>query len=396
MQNRLVRVGLDARYVNDHFPGIGRYTANLAHALAELAPANGFQLVILHHPDLPNTRHDLSPLADQPFVELVAARAAPFSVAEQLLVPRLARRARLDLLHSPYYLKPYAGLPCPTVVTIHDLIGRRFPQTLPRPGRWLFKRLIWLAVHTSARIIAVSRHTRDDLAFAYRLQRHQIAVVPEAPDPRFRPQPAAAVTALRTRYRLPPVYVLYVGSNKPHKNLERLVRAWERVDRETPTHSDSLARYAQLVIAGHYDPRYNAARRMVAERNLGDRVRFLPDVAEADLPALYSGATLFVFPSFYEGFGLPPLEAMACGVPVICAYAASLPEVVGNAALTVDPYNFIEMAAALRRLLDNQVLRSHFRRAGLKHVQTFTWRRSAIATLAVYRSLTEHFGPKRV
>lgn len=386
-----MRIGIDARYAYDHFPGIGRYVVGLTQALAELEHEH--TLVVLHNPALPNTRHDLSALRRFPAVELVATTARPFSLAEQVQIPRLARSLRLDLLHSPYYVKPYFGLPCPSLVTIYDLIGRRFPQTLSARGRRLFKLAMGLALRSATRIIAISQSARDDLAYSYGIPKEQIIVTLLAADRRFAPQPEQRIAAARATYGLPPRYVLYLGSNKPHKNLERLVRAWERIvtGEATPgragRHTPADVPPATLVLAGHDDPKYPQARQMVNERGLSARVQFLPNVAEVDLPALYSGAELFVFPSYYEGFGLPPLEAMACGTPVACAYASSLPEVVGNAALTFDPYSFIDIADTVQRLLGNRVLRAQFRTAGLRRASEFSWRRTAIRTLYAYTSL---------
>ncbi len=385
--NRTMNIGLDARYICDHFPGIGRYVANLVPALAALD--HGHRLTLLYNPALPNTRHSLDTLRRLPHVDMIATTARPFTLAEQIQIPRLARALRLDLLHSPYYIKPYFGLPCPTIVTIHDLIGWQVPYTLTPHARRLFRLTMGLAVRTATRIITVSHHARDDIAYHYRIPRSHIAVTPEAADQRFRPQSADTIMAMRQAYGLTSPYVLYVGANKPHKNLERLVCAWERVCAAAATRS-SLPR---LVIAGHYDPRYPAAQRLVTERALTDSVTFLPNVAEADLPALYSGAELFVFPSYYEGFGLPPLEAMACGTPVICAYASSLPEVVGNAALTVDPFNVVELAEAIAHLLHNPALRAYLREQGLCQAQRFSWHQTARQTFDVYGAIIAERSP---
>ncbi len=376
-----MRIGLDARYIYDHFPGIGRYTLNLARALATLDRRH--TLVLLYNPDLPNTRYDLPALLRGPNMELVPTSARPFSLAEQLQVPRLVRRLRLDVLHFPYYVRPYMRLPCPTILTVYDLIGRRYPGVLSWKGRRLFALTMRLAMQASQRIITISSASRDDIAYYYRIPREQITVTALAADERFSPQSPEEIWRVRRRYGLPTRYVLYLGSNKPHKNLERLVRAWERFVQERGE------QYAlpHLVIAGHHDPRYPEARRLVETRGLLDTVHFVPDVVEADIPGLYSGADIFVFPSYYEGFGLPPLEAMACGVPVLCAYASSLPEVVGDAALTFDPYNPLELAAELRRLLDTPALRQHLRTRGMERARAFSWEQTARATLAVYTEL---------
>lgn len=380
-----MRIGLDARCVYDHFPGIGRYTAHLAQALAAID--HDHTLVLLYNPTLPNTRHDLAALQRLGNIELVRTSARPFSLAEQVQVPLLVRSLRLDVFHAPYYIKPYVGVACPSLVTIHDLIGRRFPHTLARRARCLFQLTTWLAVHTATRIITVSRSARDDIAYYYRIPQDHIAITPEAADPRFCPQPAAMVAAVRAKYGLPPRYVLYVGSNKPHKNLTRLVRAWEYA-RATADGGDQTAE-VKLVLAGHYDPRYPEVQHMVVARGLTGSVLFVPNVDEVDLPALYSGAEIFAFLSYYEGFGLPPLEAMACGAPVVCAYASSLPEVVGTAALMVDPYSVSAIAAGLNRLLRNRSLRAVLREQGLRRAREFSWHHTALKTLQVYEDVVK-------
>jgi len=375
-----MRIAIDARYVADHFPGIGRYVYNLVIALAGLSHAH--TLVVLHNPALRNTRHDIAALAQLPGVELVATRARPLTLAEQISLPRLLGHVAADLYHAPYYVRPYASLACRSVVTLYDVIPRRFPSEVSRRARLLFDLLTRLAVRASQRVIAISASARGDLIAAYGIRADRIAVTPLAADPRFRPTPPAAISALRTAYGLPEQYVLSLASNKPHKNLPRLIAAWAEVVARRAATADAAT--CPLVVAGHWDARYQQARQIVAERHLEAVVRFLPDVAEADLPALYGGALLFVFPSLYEGFGLPPLEAMACGTPVICSNTSSMPEVVGDSALLVDPTMVEQLAAELERLIDDAALRAQLRTAGLQRAAAFSWAQTAAATLAIY------------
>nr|HID12930.1 glycosyltransferase family 1 protein [Anaerolineae bacterium] len=171
--------------------------------------------------------------------------------------------------------------------------------------------------------------------------------------------------------------------NKPHKNLMRLIEAWSSVIKSLGFGHWSLA------IAGHWDPRYPQARQKVAELGL-DSVIFLGEVAEADLPALYSAADLFVFPSLYEGFGLPVLEAMACGTPVVCSNTSSLPEIVGDAALTFDPLDVEEMAAKIKEALYDETLREEMREKGLRQAAKFSWEKTARETLKIYREVAIH------
>jgi glycosyltransferase involved in cell wall biosynthesis len=383
-----MRIAIDARYVYDHFPGIGRYVYNLLLGLAALDLPH--TLVVLHNPALPNTRHDLAALARFASVELVATNARPFSAAEQIAIPRLLRRLRADLYHAPYYVRPYAGLPCPSVVTLYDAIPRLFPAEAAPRARLLFDLLTRLAIRSSRRVIAISASARDDLAAAYRVPAERIAVTPLAAGPRFRPQPPEVVADARAAYDLSERYVLALASNKPHKNLPRLVEAFAQVAGRRPhvTGDDPNVRPVtcdvRLVIAGHWDPRYPEARELAERFGLGALVRFLPGLAEADLPALLSGAEVFAFPSLYEGFGLPPLEALACSAPVLCGDTSSLPEVVGDAALRVDTRSVAALAGGLAQLLGDAALRERLRAAGPLRAAQFSWRRTAEATLAVY------------
>lgn len=370
-----MRIVLDGRTIADHFPGIGRYTYNLASALADdLSPAD--ELVLLHDSRRLNTHFDLAALGAHANLRLFDVQARIFSVAEQLRLPAQLRRLGATVYHSPYYRMPYRP-GCPSVVTVHDLIPMRYPDYYSAAARLIFALTVRLAVRAARRVVAVSQAGANDLQELLELPHERLATVPEAPDPIFKPQPAEAVARVRARYELPAEYLLYFGSNKPHKNLPRLVRAFAQL---APT-----AGQAPLIIAGHWDKRYPQARQ--AAEALSASVKFIGPVAQADLPALYAGATLFAFPSMYEGFGLPPLEAMACGVPVACSNTSSLPEVVGEAALTFDPLDEAAMTAALAQGLNDAALRDDLRSRGLARAAQFTWARAAQQTFEIYHSL---------
>ena len=389
-----MRIIIDARYVNDHFPGIGRYVYNLLLGLAQLDQPH--QLVTLYNPKLPNTRYDMAALCRYPRIRLVATHLRPFSIAEQIRLPRMLRTMQADLYHAPYYLRPYFGLACPSVVTLYDAIPRLFPQEVSSRARWLFDLLSRRAIRSSQHILAISASARADLAAAYAIPLDRITVTPLAADPRFQPQPQAAIDAVRAKYGLPARYVLSLASNKPHKNLVNLIEAWVDLATSvgkgegvkgrallTRSPSHPLTPAPVLVLAGHWDPRYPEARQAIDRLGLGRQVHWLPNVAEADLPALYSGAEVFAFASRYEGFGLPPLEALACGAPVLCCDTSSLPEVVGDAAVRVAPTPD-GLAHGLARLLGDTALRSHLRTVGPQRAATFSWSRTAEATLGVY------------
>jgi len=369
-----VRVVLDGRTIADRFPGIGRYAFNLAGALAGVLP-RGNELVVLHDRQQTNTRFNLAELAALPNLRLVEIAARNFSLAEQLRVPAALRPLQPDIYHSPYYVMPYwPG--CPSVVTIHDLIPFRYPGDYSARTRWMIALTMRLAARTTRQVITASRASAQDLTRQLGLRPERLTVVPYAPDPIFRPQSPEQVAQVRARYQLPPDYVLYLGSNKPHKNLPRLVRAYARLG--------DLARQAPLVIAGHWDERYPQAKQ--AAQALGAAVMFAGPIGPQDVPALYAGARLFVFPSLYEGYGLPPQEAMACGTPVVCSNAGPLLEVAGEAALTFDPLDEAAMTATLARALGDEALRAELAHRGLAQAQDFTWPRTARQTLDVYRA----------
>jgi glycosyltransferase involved in cell wall biosynthesis len=361
----MTRYVLDARTATPHFPGIGRYVTSLAAALAPLL-ASDERLTVLYHPD---HRPALSQFAA---VTLVPVAISPFALAQQWQIPRLLHQMRADVYHSSYNLMPYApGVP--TILTVYDLIPLLMPEQSRGRARLLARWANALALRAARVALAISETTRRDYLLHFRVPSERIITVPLAADPVFRPPPEDIVAALRARYALPERYALYLGSNKPHKNLVRLVEAWQ------------TGHVSRLVIAGAWDDRYPEAKQRVAALGLDDSVVFLGPVGEADLPALYAGAELFVFPSLFEGFGFPVLEAMACGTPVICSNVSSLPEAAGTAALQVDPRNTDALSAAIDRVLGDAALRRSLRQQGLAQAGRFSWTRTAQQTLAAYR-----------
>ncbi len=367
---------LDSRTATNHFPGIGRTVSNLAQAIVpELA--DGEQLLLLRDPSRPS-RWLLPPESEK--VMWLNTAVSPFSLSQQWQIPCRLKQFDITVYHSPYYLMPYR-LPCPIILTLYDLIPQKYPEYVSARARLIFRLTTKLAMRNNTRVIAISEATRQDVMAAYHVPPEKITAVPLAPDPHFHPQSAAEIERIRQKHSLPEAYALYLGSNKPHKNLERLVQAWAMVTRETP-HT--------LVIAGAWDGRYPQAKELAAQKQTSD-IRFLEPVDEADLPALYSGAQLFVFPSLYEGFGLPVIEAMACGTAVTCAHTSGLPEVGGDAALYFDPLNIADMARQINRLLTDAPLWEELAAKGLAQSQKFSWQTTAAATLQIYRSLNTEY-----
>ncbi len=399
----MIHVVFDARSVTDHYPGIGRYGSGLTQALAEL---HEVRLTLLVDPRAVSTFHSL------PDIERVPIACGPTSLSQQWVIPGVLRSLRADVYHSPYYLMPYRT-PCPTVVTFYDLI----PLIVPEAFSALFKLLYRVAHHLAAaaadRIIAISRSTAADLA-RIGLPERKISAIALGVGREFHLRSEQEIEAVRQRYGLPERFALYVGTNKPHKNLPRLIEAWASVSRKM-SESDVLP--WTLVVAGREDPRFPRAANLASACGLtvtgseeaslrvrpyrdacggenfpprrGDRGRrplsAIGAVPEADLPVLYSAASLFIFPSLYEGFGLPVLEAMACGTPVICSNTSSLPEIAGDAALMVDPINTEALAKTINLALSEDSLREELKAKGLAQAAAFSWEQTARKTLEVYR-----------
>ena len=362
---------LDGRHIQDHFPGIGRYVFNLAQGLARVVEDE--RVRILFNPGTRNTRFDLASLASSGSVELVPVGASTWSLREQLLGADRRLMADAALWHSAYYVMPYV-LPVRSVVTMEDVIPLVLREEMPGAlNRLLYRLLNQVAARRAAHVITISKAASEDIRRLLGIPSNKLSVIPLAADSGFHPRNSAEITRMREQLDLPEHYALYVGSNKPHKNLERLVQAWGRVG------SDSI-----LVIAGHWDGRYPDAKLVAEQLGLKGRVLFRANVSNSDLPALLSGAELFVFPSLYEGFGLPPLEAMACGTPLVCSNASTLPDLVGDAALLFDPLNVHALGSALERVLQDEALRDSLREKGLVQAQRFSWERTARATLGVY------------
>ncbi|NLE76380.1 MAG: glycosyltransferase family 4 protein, partial [Chloroflexi bacterium] len=361
----------------DRYPGIGRYTVNLLHALIRVEP--DLSLALLHDPTARNISFDLSGLQRQTRIAWVPCLVPLRSWQGQVDVPMMMRRLRLDLFHAPYYVRPYLT-PCPSVVTIYDVISRLHPKGLPSvAARWAFEAATRLALLSSQRIIVPSETTAADLRRYYQVKAARLRVIPGAADPAFRPLPQVQVWPVLERLGLPQPYVLYLGTNKPHKNLTRLIQAWAQVVAGwsgTPP---------PLVVAGHEDPRYPQARQTAEQLGLGGRVRWLSSVPGQALPALVAGAEAFVFPSLYEGFGLPVLEALACGVPVACSDTPALRELAGPAATYYDPRDLSAMAEGISELLRAHERRRALREAGLARAGEYSWERAAKQTLAVYQ-----------
>jgi glycosyltransferase involved in cell wall biosynthesis len=360
-----VHVGLDGRIADYTAGGIAQYTRQLAAWLPRVAPADRFTLF--------RARRERAPWTPPPVVRQRRLLTPPHHRWEQALLPFELATERLDLLHGPDFTVP-ARRRCPAVVTVHDLAFLRYPETQTADSRRHYSQVARVVTHVE-RVIVDSACTAADVEALLGVPPARIRVVHLAPTPVPTPD-TAQVAAVRARHALDGPFLLYVGTLEPRKNLGTLLRAFARLGPAEP---------ARLVLAG---PRGWLDEPIVAEAaRLGERVRLLGPVPAADLPALYAAATAFVYPSLYEGFGLPPLEAMAAGTPVIAAKASCLPEVLDDAALFVPPEDEVGLSEALRAVLADPALRAALRARGLAQAATFSWERTAAATLAVYHEV---------
>ena len=363
-----MHVAIDARLAHYTAGGIAHHTLHLARALAQIAPTDRFTLLrsVKQRGGLPGAKN----LRSTPLL------TPPHHRFEQLVLPFEVARVRPDVLHCPDFIPPFRRT-CPAVVTVHDLAFLRFPETLTAESRRYYGQ-VRRAVQSAERTIVVSAVTARDLAELLDLGPERVRVVHNGLDPRFR-QPAdpAATARLRARWALEPPYLMFLGTLEPRKDLPTLLRGFAAVRAQ---HPDLL-----LALVGRRGWLYEPIFAEIEVLGLRDVVRTIEDAADADLPPLLDGATAFAFPSRYEGFGLPPLEALARGVPSVVADTSSLPEVVGDAALLHPPGDHEALAAALLRLLEDQALRAELSSRGPVQAARFTWERAACETLAVYR-----------
>jgi glycosyltransferase involved in cell wall biosynthesis len=362
-----VHVGIDGRTADYTAGGIAQYTRQLAAWLPRLAPADHFTLF--------RARRVRAPWTPPATLRQRRLITPPHNRWEQALLPLELAKERLDLLHGPDFTVP-ARRRCPAIVTVHDLGFLHYPETQTPDSRRHYGQVARIVTQV-ARVIVDSACTAADVEALLGVPPSRIRVVHLAPTPAPAPD-AQQVAAVRARYALAEPFLLYLGTLEPRKNLGTLLRAFARL---------GPAESARLVLAGS---RGWLDEPIVAQaERLGERVRLLGPVPAADLPALYAAATAFVYPSLYEGFGLPPLEAMAAGTPVIAAKASCLPEVLGDAALFVPPEDETGLTEALRTVLADPVLRDDLRARGLAHAATFSWERTAAATLAIYREVLD-------
>jgi glycosyltransferase involved in cell wall biosynthesis len=375
LRNPVIRVAIDAHSVGTKLGGNESYAVNLIEALAQIDSTNNYTIYVTTNEArdrFSNRWPNFKVRSTLPHTPLIRI---PLTLSAEL------RKHPVDVLHVQFTAPPFC--PCPFVVSIHDLSFEHLPQTFKRRSRTQLRLTVRHSARRAARILSLSEHTRGDIMETYGIHPDRIeAIPPAAPDHFCRVTDTRELQRIRHTYGIDGNYILSVGSIQPRKNLARLVKAYAQLRGHC-----SADKLPKLVLVGKCAWLYDETLRALDQAGVKDSVVLTGYVPESDLPALYSSALCFVYPSYFEGFGLPPLEAMKCGAPVIVGNRTSLPEVVGDAGLTVDPFDVDAIAAAMRRLMSEPALRAELSKKGQERASSFTWRETARQTLQIYQDV---------
>jgi glycosyltransferase involved in cell wall biosynthesis len=367
-----MQIGIDARLVFYNRAGIGEYIIQLTEALAGLEPPDDIFLLL-------QSRKDKGTIVSSNGFLRKSLWTPSHNRFEQMALSFEISRLGLDLLHSPDFIPPF-NRNCKSVITIHDLAFLLYPHFLTKESARYYGQ-IDQAWRKTDHIIAVSEATKHDCIKMLGVPEKKITVIHEAANPIYRPLPKdEARQVAKTKYQLDQDFILFVGTIEPRKNLPGLLQAYRRL-------RDNYKREEILVLRGSKGWLWEEVYETVARLNLEKHVVFLGRVPSEDLVYLYNAARLLVHPSFYEGFGLTPLEAMTCGVPVVASNISSLPEVVGDAALLIDPHDIDGLTVAIWRVLTEEELRNDLVCKGFKRAQKFSWKEAARKTLEVYHKI---------
>ncbi len=371
-----MRIVIDAQSLIEPLAGIGRYARCLLETFAKMPPGNEFHLFYgaslrqwrVKFPEFDNP--DFHPKLIKFPGKIYRALTEKYKIA-----PPLAFMGSFDLFHGLNYYVPRVKYP--SIVNIYDMSFALHPQFFTRERLSDIPPKAAVSSKRADRIITGSIAAKSDIVDIYNVPEDKVVVIPNGVEERFRPRGADEIELYRKRSGLPDKFLLYVGTVEPRKNITALAKAYKKL----------RLKDVSLVIAGAKGWLYDGIVREIGELNLGERVIFTGRIPEEDLPLIYCSSLVFVYPSVYEGFGFPPLEAMACGAPVITGDRSSLPEIVGDAGLCVDPENVDILAGAMEYLLADEGKRRELAGKGIERAKGFSWKRCADKTMALYREL---------
>jgi glycosyltransferase involved in cell wall biosynthesis len=367
-----LHIAIDAHSIGTGLGGNETYAANLIEALAEVDTSNRYTLYV--------TRQEAVERYTGRWPHVALRRTLPHTplIRIPLTLAAELRRRPVDILHVQYTAPPF--VPCKVVTMIHDLSFEHLPETFKRRS-WMQMRLtVRRTARAAAHVVTDSDFSREDILRTYKLEPERVTTTPLAASSFFKPvEDQEEIRRVREKYGITGDYLLAVGSIQPRKNIPRLIKAYASLWRE-----HALPSLPKLVIAGKRAWLYDETLRAAGDSIARDNIIFTDYVPEADLPALYTGAICFIYPSYFEGFGIPLLEAMRCGTPTITSDRTCFPEVVGDAGLMVDTLDEKAIAGAIMKLLSDEGLRKELRAKGFKRAALFDWRETARLTLAVY------------
>ena len=368
-----MRIAIDAHSVGTQLAGNETYAVNLIEALAEVDQSNQYTLYVTRQSAIDRFANRWPNFKIKRMVPHTPLVRIPVTLSAEL------RRNPVDVLHVQYTAPPLA--PCPVVATIHDLSFEHLPETFNRRSRAQLRLTVRRTARKAAQILTLSEFSRRDIVDTYRIAPDRVSVTPAAAPSHFKPiEDETELRKIREIYGIERDYILSVSSIQPRKNLIRLIEAYSCLRGSRPE-----GKLPQLVLVGKRGWLDNETFRAAQRHSANNDITFTGYVVEKDLPALYSGATCFVYPSFFEGFGLPVLEAMQCGAPVIAGNRTSIPEVVGKAGLLFDPFDTNSLVLALTRMLDDSEYRAALRIQGLERAREFDWKQTARMTLQAYQ-----------
>ncbi len=374
-----MKIMIDARSVDMKQSGVGNYVTHLIKGLKDVDQKNRYALMVTKG-QVPTLTNDLGKfeIFIVPFSNESHFLGDPW---EFFFLPGALRKNRVNLFHGPAFMAPPFQKEFHSVATIHDLVAFHHPQTIPLKYAYYMRFLIRLMIKKASGILTDTEFIRNEIIHAFHIDESRIFAVPIAVADLFRPvTDAEKIRQVKRRYGIKKRYFLHVGNIEPRKNLSNLFKAcrlvWEKLRKDF-----------QLVVVGKKGWLYGDIFATLRESGIASDVVFTGYVKEKDIPVLYSGAEFFVFPSVYEGFGLPVLEAMRCGAPVMTSHVSSMPEVAGDAALYVNPYNIEDIAEKILALAYNKTLRERLREKGFIQASKFSWKETARKTLQVYETI---------
>ena len=369
-----MRIGVEGRTLQGRRYGVARYLDNLLRELTAIDTENDYIVYLSEQIEPPDSTSGR--------LSTRVMKGWPSLAWRHLRLPLAMRSDGIDLHFSPAYFLPLIKV-CPSIVVVHDLTFKVHPEWFARDRRMMFDQIFWREVKKADRILTVSEHSRGDIVRLLGVEESRVTAIPEAADGRFSPvADAVRLDAVREKFGVPEGFVLTVGAIHTRRNLERLVESLALA-------SESTGRPLFLLIVGtpaEFSPPVDIEG-TAARCGMGGRVRHVEYVSEDDLLLLSNACGLFAYPSIYEGFGLPVIEALACGAPVACSNVTSIPEVAGDAAVYFDPLSTEEMASAIALAVTDVTLREELKRAGPERASLFSWRRTAEETLEVFREV---------